>query len=103
MPLPSRWLWCRHHLVSGVPPTCLKCITKYGQISLKCICFNTATVLFMQIKDQRKGPLTKALDSNAVIEASLRVAEDADVEAAERALLALSQRLDSVVKMSAAH
>ena len=64
---------------------------------------NVSNGCLMQIKDQRKGPLTKALETNAVIEASLRVAEDADVEAAERALLALSQRLDSVVKMSAAH
>jgi hypothetical protein len=57
----------------------------------------------LQIKDMRNGPLTKQLQQCAVVEASVKVVEDADVEAAERALLSLSNRLDPVVKMAAAH
>jgi hypothetical protein len=55
------------------------------------------------MKDMRNGPLTKQLQQCAVVEASVKVADDADVEAAERAVLTLSNKLEPVVKMAAAH
>lgn len=56
-----------------------------------------------QMRDMRNGKLTKELDQCAVVEASVKVLEDGDVEAAERAVLTMSKRLDPVVKMAAAH
>ena len=55
------------------------------------------------MKDQKNGTLTKQLQQCAVVEASVCVVDDADVEAAERAVLSLCRRLDPVVKMAAAH
>lgn len=55
------------------------------------------------MKDLRGGALTKHLQQCAVVEASVKVLEDVEVEAAERAVLTLSQRLDPVVKMASAH
>lgn len=57
----------------------------------------------LQMKDMRKGSMMKPLSQCAVVEASVKVAEDTDVEAAERAVLGLSQQLDPVVKMASAH
>ena len=61
------------------------------------------TLLVLQMKDLRGGALTKHLQQCAVVEASVQVLEDGEVEAAERAVLSLSQRLDPVVKMASAH
>jgi hypothetical protein len=55
------------------------------------------------MRDQRNGSLAKHLQSCAVVEASITVVDDNELDAAEKALLGLAKRLEPVVNMVAAH
>lgn len=61
------------------------------------------TVDVLQMKDQRNGSLAKHLQSCAIVEASVKVVDVNELEAAEKALLGLARRLEPVVSMVAAH